>query len=153
MPSKKEFLNTLFQYIEGISPENKDYLLNTLFKYEDNSVINQIIEIVKSHTEANSKFLQVFQDALNAHAKYLGILNPYLTSIFPLITLSPDSNTSLRVYPNIILNSHTNLTNLSTLNVKPINSLLEQYEREIKTPNANIKWNSAEAITAHLNQS
>jgi hypothetical protein len=138
-----DFLDVILEHC-NISLEQKDFIVNKLFKYKNNPIVESACNVVRSYAEGHAKFLTMCREANIPIREDLE---------WPLIIAIPDNPTTLRVFPNIILNTHTGLENVnsSTCTIT-LKKFLEDYEADIAHDKKKQKWEPQERVEKYLNE-
>jgi hypothetical protein len=141
--AKKDFLDQILEHC-NISNEHKEFVVNKLFKYKNNPVVQTVCSIISINAAEHTKLLDMWQEIRR--------ISLHENEIWPLIIPCPTNSAALRVFPNIMLNAHRNLENISTSTcVTTLAAFLAEYEADIADDKKKQKWEPIERAAKLLN--
>lgn len=121
----------------NISPEYIEHAKKTLYKYKDDPVVNLICNVVIENATNVNRLQDLIIEA--------GINKEYIAKTYPLIIPSPNAPTELRVFPNIILDNHTELSNISPITCQSyLKTFLVEYEADMADDKKKQRWTPQE---------
>jgi hypothetical protein len=127
-------LEVIFEFCD-ISQEHVDFVKKTLYKYKDDPVVNLLCGILHENSVQNIRMQELFSET-----------NFPIPKTYPLIIPSPNSPNELRVYPNIILDNHDTLDNVSpTYCQSHLKTFLTAYDTDMAGEKSKQKWSQERA--------
>jgi hypothetical protein len=141
--AKKDFLDQILEHC-NISNDHKEFVVNKLFKYKNNPIVQTVCSIISINAAEHNKLLDMWQEIRS--------ILPRENEIWPLIIPCPNNSAALRVFPNIMLNTHRKLENISTsTSAITLATFLAEYEEDIADDKKKQKWEPLERATKLLN--